>query len=81
AAIPIVTIIGLLVGSIVTGAVLTETIFSWPGIGRWLVKSVEARDYPVIQAAILYITILIMFINLFTDLLNMWANPKLRATK
>lgn len=81
AAIPIMTVIGLMVGSIVTGAVLTETIFSWPGIGRWLVKSVEARDYPVIQAAILYIAILIMLINLLTDLLNLWANPKLRTAR
>lgn len=79
ALIPIVTVIGLLVGSLLTGAVLTETIFSWPGIGRWLVKSVEARDYPVIQGGVLYLALIIVVINLIVDLIYLWVHPKMRS--
>lgn len=79
ALIPVLTVVGLLVGSIMTGAVLTETIFSWPGVGRWLVKSVEARDYPVIQGGILYTSFAVVVVNLATDLLYRWANPRLRG--
>jgi len=78
ALIPIVTVIGLLVGSLLTGAVLTESIFSWPGIGRWLEKSVEARDYPVIQGGVLYLAFLIVVINLIVDLIYLWVNPRMR---
>lgn len=79
ALVPIVTVIGLLVGSLLTGAVLTETIFSWPGIGRWLVKSVEARDYPVIQGGVLYLSLLIVSINLLVDIAYYWIYPKMRG--
>jgi len=79
ALIPIVTMIGLMTGSLLTGAILTETIFSWPGIGRWIVSSVTSRDYPVIQGGILLIAILIIFVNLVVDLIYMWANPHLRG--
>lgn len=79
ALIPIVTVIGLLVGSLLTGAVLTETIFSWPGIGRWLVKSVEARDYPVIQGGVLYLAFLIVMVNLFVDFAYLWVHPRMRT--
>lgn len=79
ALIPIVTVIGLLVGTLLTGAVLTETIFSWPGIGRWLVKSVEARDYPVIQGGVLYLAFLIVMVNLFVDLVYLWVYPRMRT--
>lgn len=78
ALIPIVTVVGLLVGSLLTGAVLTETIFSWPGIGRWLVKSVEARDYPVIQGGVLYLAFLIVMVNLVVDVVYLWVYPKMR---
>jgi dipeptide transport system permease protein len=78
ALIPIMTIAGLLFGSIITGAVLTETIFSWPGIGKWLVASVNARDYPVIQGGVLFIASFIVIINATVDLLYYWANPKLK---
>ena len=79
ALIPIITVIGLMVGIILTGAVLTESIFSWPGVGLWLVNSVTARDYPVIQGGILYIAFLIMLVNLTVDMLYIWANPKMRG--
>lgn len=79
ALVPIVTIVGLIVGSLLTGAVLTETIFSWPGIGRWIVKSVEARDYPVVQGGVLYLSFMIVSINLLVDILYLWVYPRLRS--
>lgn len=78
AMIPIITIIGVMVGLIMTGAVLTETLFSWPGVGRWLIKSIEARDYPVIQGGILYTSFAIVLVNLCVDFLYLWAYPKMR---
>lgn len=79
ALIPIVTVIGLMFGSIITGAILTETIFSWPGIGKWLVASINGRDYPVIQGGILFIATMIVLINLLVDLVYAVANPKMRS--
>ena len=79
ALIPIITVVGLMFGSIITGAILTETIFSWPGIGKWLVASINARDYPVIQGGILIIALMVISINFIVDLLYIWANPKMRG--
>ncbi len=79
AMIPVVTVMGLMLGSIMTGAVLTETMFSWPGVGRWLIKSIEARDYPVIQGGILYASFGVVIINLVVDLIYVWAQPRLRG--
>lgn len=79
ALIPVVTVMGLMLGSIMTGAVLTETMFSWPGVGRWLIKSIEARDYPVIQGGILYTSFGVVIINLAVDLIYLWAQPRLRG--
>lgn len=81
ALVPVITVIGLMAGSIVTGAVLTETIFSWPGIGRWLVESVLARDYPVVQSGILMIALIVILVNFMVDLAYAWANPRLRGAK
>lgn len=78
ALIPVITTLGVLVGSVLTGAVLTETIFSWPGVGRWLVKSVEARDYPVIQGGILCLSLGIVIVNLTVDAIYALVNPRLR---
>jgi dipeptide transport system permease protein len=78
ALIPIVTIIGLMLGSVITGAILTETIFSWPGIGRWLVASINARDYPVIQGATLILASFIVLLNATIDFLYTLLNPRLR---
>ena len=79
ALVPVITVVGLMAGSIVTGAVLTETIFSWPGIGRWLVESVLARDYPVVQSGILLISLAVIVVNLLVDVAYAWANPRLRG--
>jgi dipeptide transport system permease protein len=78
AMIPVVTTIGLQVGVMLAGAILTETIFSWPGIGKWMVDSVSRRDYPVIQGALLLIAGIIMFVNLAVDLLYGLINPRIR---
>ena len=77
--IPIVTVIGLLVSSLVAGAILTETIFSFPGIGKWILHSITARDYPVIQGGILLIGALVIIINLSVDLLYVAINPRVRV--
>jgi len=79
ALIPVVTVIGLMLGTLLTGAVLTETLFSWPGIGRWLVNSVLARDYPVLQGGVLLISIMIVGVNVGVDLVYTWLNPRLRG--
>ena len=78
ALIPVVTTIGLQVGVLMAGAILTETIFSWPGIGKWMVDSVFRRDYPVIQGGLLIIAGIIMLVNLGVDLLYGLINPRIR---
>ena len=78
ALIPVVTTIGLQVGVLLAGAILTETIFSWPGIGKWMVDSVFKRDYPVIQSGLLIIAGIIMLVNLLVDLLYGLINPRIR---
>ena len=78
ALIPVVTTIGLQVGALLAGAILTETIFSWPGIGKWMVDSVSRRDYPVIQGGLLLIAAIIMIVNLVVDVLYGLINPRIR---
>ncbi len=78
ALIPVVTVLGLQVGSLLGGAILTETVFAWPGIGSWLVDSVQRRDYTVLQGGILLIAILVMAVNLGVDVLYGVLNPRLR---
>lgn len=74
----ILTALGLAFGQLLTGAIMTETIFSWPGLGRWLIKSIEARDYPAVQAGIFYSMLIIIIINFLTDELIKVVNPKLK---
>jgi len=77
---PVVTIIGLMLGSLFAGSILTETTFSWPGIGKWLVNAVYQRDFPVIQSATLIIASVFIVINLVVDLLYALINPKIRLS-
>lgn len=79
ASVPIVTIVGFMVGSLIAGAVVVETIFSWPGIGRLLVVSVTNRDLAVVQCILLVIAITMVVSNLVVDLLYGWLDPRLRA--
>ena len=78
ALIPVVTVIGLQVGTLLGGAILTETIFSWPGIGSWLIESINRRDYPVLQGGVLLVASLVMLVNLAVDLLYGVLNPGIR---
>lgn len=78
ALVPIITTLALLFGSIITGAILTETIFSWPGIGKWIVASITARDYPVIQGGVLIISFVIVLTNIIVDIIYFLLNPKMR---
>ncbi|WP_050528635.1 ABC transporter permease subunit [Pseudorhodobacter aquimaris] len=78
ALIPVITVIGLSVGTLLAGAILTETIFSWPGIGKWMVDSIFRRDYPVVQGGLLLIAVMVMIVNLTVDMLYGFINPKIR---
>jgi peptide/nickel transport system permease protein len=78
ALIPVVTVIGLNVGSLLGGAILTETIFAWPGVGRLVVDSIFARDYPIVQGSVLVIAILFVIINLLVDLSYAYLDPRIR---
>lgn len=78
AMIPVITTIGLQVGMLMAGAILTETIFSWPGIGKWMVDSISRRDYPSVQGGLLMIAVIVMVVNLIVDLLYGLINPRIR---
>lgn len=78
ALLPIITIVGLQMGSLLAGTVITETIFSWDGIGRLLVESIEKRDYPVTQACVLVVALSYVVVNLFTDVLYRLADPRVK---
>jgi len=78
AAIPIITVIGLNVGSLLGGAILTETIFAWPGVGRLVVDAIFARDYPVVQGAVLVIALVFVVVNLVVDLAYAYLDPRIR---
>jgi peptide/nickel transport system permease protein len=80
ALLPIVTIIGLQTGLLLSGAVLTESVFAWPGIGTWLVEAIEARNYPVLQAGILFIAVIFVLVNLLVDLSYGLLNPRIRLS-
>ena len=79
ALIPVITVIGMQTGSLLAGAVLTETIFSWPGIGKWLVDSIGRRDYPVVQTGILVSATVFITVNLIVDVLYSIVNPRIRS--
>lgn len=78
ALIPVLTVFGLQVGALLSGAVLTETIFAWPGIGKWLIEAIGARDYPVVQNGILLIAALVILVNFTVDILYGLVNPRIR---
>ena len=81
ALIPVVTVIGLQVGALFTGAILTETIFSWPGVGKWLIEGIGRRDYPVLQGGTLMIGAIIMTVNLLVDVAYGIINPRIRRAR
>jgi dipeptide transport system permease protein len=79
ALIPVVTTIGLQVGLLLTGAILTETIFSWPGIGKWMIDAISKRDYFAVQGGLLLIALIVMAVNLVVDVLYAVINPRIRV--
>jgi dipeptide transport system permease protein len=81
AMITVVTVIGLQIGTLVAGAVLTETIFAWPGVGKWMIDAISHRDYPAVQGGLLFIAMLVMLVNLLVDLMYGWINPRVRDGK
>ena len=81
AMIPVITVIGLQIGVLFAGAILTETIFSWPGIGKWMVDSIFRRDYPSVQGGLLLIAFIVMIVNLMVDLMYGLINPRIRHTE
>ena len=78
ALLPVITVIGLQLGALLGGAVITETIFAWPGIGLLTVEAIQSRDYPVVQACVLVIALSYVLVNTFTDLLYAWIDPRIR---
>ncbi len=80
ALLPITTVIGLQVGLLLSGAVLTETVFAWPGMGTWLVGAIEARDFPVLQGGILFLAVIFVLVNLLVDISYGYINPRIRLS-
>ena len=80
ALLPIVTVIGLQVGFLLAGAILTETVFAWPGIGSWLVDAIKSRNYPVLQGGILFVALVFVLVNLIVDVSYAFLNPRIRLS-
>jgi dipeptide transport system permease protein len=78
ALLPVVTVIGLSVSGLMAGAVLTETIFSWPGVGKWLIESIGRRDYPALQGGVMLVSAVVILVNLFVDLVYSAIDPRIR---
>ena len=78
ALLPVLTVVGLQVGRLLAGAILTETIFSWPGIGLWVYESIESRDYAIVQGVSLFIAVIVVGVNLVTDVLYAAVDPRIK---
>ena len=78
AALPVITVLGLQLGALLGGAVVTETVFAWPGLGQLLVEAIQRRDYPVVQGTVLLISVLYVAVNALTDIAYAWADPRVR---
>jgi peptide/nickel transport system permease protein len=77
---PVLTLVGLQLGGLLGGAVITETVFDWPGVGSLLVEAIQNRDYPVVQACVLLISLAYVLVNTLTDLVYVWLDPRIRLT-
>lgn len=78
AMIPIITVIGLQVAAVFSGAVVTETVFAWPGVGRFMVQAISTRDFPIVQATVMIIALIFVIVNLLVDLAYAWLDPRIR---
>ncbi len=81
ALIPVITVLGIQFGALLSGALITETVFAWPGIGRLAITAIQKRDYPLVQGCVLFIAFGYVFANLLTDLAYAWADPRIRFEK
>ncbi len=81
AALPVITVLGLQLGALLGGAVITETIFAWPGIGQLTIDAIQQRDYPVVQACVLVISLVYVLVNTITDLAYGWLDPRVRTAE
>jgi len=75
---PVLTLVGLQLGGLLGGAVITETVFAWPGVGSLLVEAIRNRDYPVVQASVLLVSLVYVLVNTLTDLVYVWVDPRIR---
>ena len=78
---PVVTILGLRIGALISGSVIVETIFAWPGVGRLIIQAINVSDFPVVQAAILLTATAVVFANLLTDIAYMFIDPRIRYVR
>lgn len=78
ALLPVVTVVGLQLGLLLAGAILTETVFDWPGIGTWILNGIEDRDYPVVQGGVMFVSLVFVLVNLLVDLSYAWLDPRIR---
>ena len=78
ALLPVITVIGLSFGALLSGAILTETVFSWPGIGRWVYQAIASRDYPIIQGGVLFVAFVFVIVNLLVDLSYSFIDPRIQ---
>lgn len=79
ALIPIITVVGLQVGALLEGAILTEAVFAWPGIGRFMIDAINAKDFPVVQGSVVFIAFVFVFVNLLVDILYAYVDPRIKA--
>jgi peptide/nickel transport system permease protein len=79
ATLPILTLLGLQLGTLLGGAVITEMVFAWPGIGQLTVEAIQRRDYPLLQACVLVISVAYVTVNTITDVLYAWLDPRIRV--
>ena len=79
ASLPVITILGLQLGSLFSGAVITEAVFAWPGLGTLMLTAIQSRDYPLVQGCVLVISLGYVLGNLLADLAHRWADPRIRG--
>jgi peptide/nickel transport system permease protein len=77
ALLPVVTVVGLQLGLLLSGAILTETVFSWPGIGTWLLEGIQGRDYPIVQGGVIFVALVFVIVNTLVDLSYVFFDPRI----
>ncbi|MEE9233362.1 MAG: ABC transporter permease, partial [Nitrospirales bacterium] len=78
ALLPVLTLLGLQLGGLLSGAIITETVFAWPGVGLLIIEAIQQRDYPIVQAAVLCISVTYILVNVLTDICYAWLDPRIQ---